>query len=152
MRLVGILLLGGAASGCLLGHTEHFELDNTGKTCAFAGPPTALPEQQHYMAGNPLVFVTTLDECLSACSLNVQAACDIVRSGNILHITGHGSWSERNEPGQACVDSCLVLGATCTTRPLEAGTYTIDYDGTTAAITIPSTATDAPCATTPARL
>jgi len=139
------VILTALAAGC----GKHHTFTDEGRVCAFdSASATASDvygnEEQTFVAGNSINFVYLADACLSSsCDSDPHANCRVERNGQTLRVLSEAEYTEGNSL-RGCTADCRFLSATCSSDPLEAGTYTIQHGSDLLTVQIPST-TISPC-------
>jgi hypothetical protein len=122
---------------------ETVELENEGGLCVMGTDLEWVEDGEDetlvttFEEDTAVEIQVTLEECASACIEDVEASCEVDLDGDTLTVTARGSYVAPSGGGN-CVDACEVVRATCTTDPLAAGTYTVEYVGESVSFDVPS--------------
>jgi hypothetical protein len=77
-----------------------------------------------------------LQACAPCGATDIMTSCSIERDGSTLTVSASASWWK--EDVDVCTADCLVLETTCTSEPLPAGIYTVEYGDETTTLEVPS--------------
>lgn len=111
-------------------------LENVGSVCVMGEQEGDSPETS-YVENAPVDITVVLDDCLSGCAEDIEASCSIELDGTNLRVSASGTYSV--QPGGAvCPAVCVAMTATCTSEPLAAGTYSVEYAGESTTFEVPS--------------
>jgi hypothetical protein len=124
--------------------TDIVELNDGGELCMFAQAPflpgvsTVDPEMLTFDEGGRLHITVAMPNCLSqSCEVDREADCSITRDGEALTVQSRLAY--RTVERESCTLECGRLIARCESEPLEAGNYTVHFDGQSHALPVPST-------------
>ena len=109
-------------------------LEDVGGLCVLGEGDAA---NTSYVADASVDVHVVLEDCASGCASDVMASCSIELDGTSLIVSASGSY-HRDPIGAICPAVCVAVEATCTSEPLAAGTYTVEYAGDTTTIVVPS--------------
>jgi hypothetical protein len=109
-------------------------LEDVGGLCVLGDGDSA---NTSYVEDMSVDVHVVLDDCASGCASDIMASCSIELDGTTLSVHASGSYQVAGG-NVACPLVCLPVEATCTSAPLAAGTYTVEYAGETTTITVPS--------------
>jgi hypothetical protein len=128
--LVGMLVM---LVGCTEPEPTFEEVENIGGLCVVGDGDAA---NTSYVENAAVEIRVVLDTCASCRASDITASCSIERDGSTLSVTASVSYWE--QPTDVCPAHCTKLLATCTSEPLAAGVYTVEYAGETTGFTVPS--------------
>lgn len=125
-RLLGLFLC--AALSSLAGCGPEAYLEDSGGLCTV---------DEDRDADEPVTFDIWLDNCISGCADNIETECSVEFDGETIRVNASATYDSR-APRPGCHGVCQPVVATCSTGPLPAGSYTVEYAGESATLDIPS--------------
>jgi hypothetical protein len=113
------------------GEATFVELTNGGAVCLHGEGES---ENTSYLENAPVDVTVVLNPFVGASS--VEATCSIEQDGSTLRISASGGYWTK--PAGPSTNEARIVMADCTTEPLAAGTYTIEYSRETTTLVVPS--------------
>jgi hypothetical protein len=93
-----------------------------------------------------LELSVVVQDCMSSsCSRGFEGSCAASLDGSTLTLTSDIRWENNVTPGAECTADCGIPMATCELTGVVDGSYTLDFDGETYAIDMPSTSGTTGC-------
>ncbi len=126
---------------------SHVSFENEGRLCLFAAEPNPFVTQtpQDFVAGNSVELLVVMESCVSSsCTSDIAATCEASMTGSQITVTSAGSYSEDTGLG-GCTDDCRAVSATCSTGPLQPGSYTVVHGEDELVLEVPASVESAPC-------
>src|SRR5262245_6665519 len=121
-RLPTCILLAALVTGCINDDGER-TLEDVGGLCITGAGAT---ENTSYVADASVTVHVVLEDCASGCASDITASCSVELDGSTLSVSASGSYQVPSG-GALCPAVCEEIDATCTSEPLAAGTYTVEY-------------------------
>jgi hypothetical protein len=126
-------------AGCTdVGEPTFEEIEDVGALCILGGSDDDEDyENTSYVENEPVTIHVFLDTIGGLASPEVMESCSVEQDGSTLHVSASASWWNA-APGVATPSSFKFVKAACTSEPLAAGTYTVEYGDATTTIEVPS--------------
>ncbi|NVB37796.1 hypothetical protein G6O69_08120 [Pseudenhygromyxa sp. WMMC2535] len=101
---------------------EHFEFEDIGEACVVA------KDESH-------TIEAVVDGCASPCAENMEVGCEVSVEGEVIEIS---TWLRYDlDQQQDCIESCLIVEASCEVPALEDGVYTVRMGDAEAELAVP---------------
>lgn len=121
-------------TGCTDPEPTLEEIEDVGSLCVLG---EGLSSNTTYVENGSVEVHVVLQDCAPCNSTDFMTSCSIEQNGSTLTVSATASWWMHYD-SDICTLECTTLVATCTSEPLAAGSYTVEYAGEMTSFEVPS--------------